>query len=191
VVQLNSPLRRKIDSAVIKLRENGTYRLPIRNNPGHSEAHQREPLWGLTGSIPHLRCNPLRADNEAGAVAGTQPMLPIPVEGAPEMWSDQFGRTPWPRQVAGLGERYENQRATPLGDRCVATRSGFRCSPMGCRTTCRKVPLLSERVGMNWHILELDREFHRYRADFDHFADLRADGERNLVATFVGVPIDE
>jgi len=54
-----------------------------------------------------------------------------------------------------------------------------------------EVPLLAKHIRMDWHVLTLDREFHRQRADFDHFADLQADGERDHIAAFVRVPVDE
>src|SRR4029077_5193107 len=54
-----------------------------------------------------------------------------------------------------------------------------------------EVPLLSKNIRMNRHVLALYCQFHWQRADFDHFADLHADGKRKLVAALVRIPIDE
>src|ERR1700675_1666945 len=54
-----------------------------------------------------------------------------------------------------------------------------------------QIPLLSEDVGMNRHVLTLYSELHGKGTYLDHFAELQADGKRDLVAALGRVPVHQ
>src|ERR1039458_1052965 len=54
-----------------------------------------------------------------------------------------------------------------------------------------EVPFLAKDIGMNRHVLTLNRKFHRKRTNLDHLADIESDRKRNHVAALVRVPVTQ
>ena len=54
-----------------------------------------------------------------------------------------------------------------------------------------QIPLLPEDIRVDRHVLTLNRKFHGQRTNLNYLADIQHDRERDLVATLVGVPVNE